>query len=88
MNTTAGREQAMAPLTEVRDKLSEIIEEVSTTGADLVITKRGKPAAVMVGYDEYEALIETLNILSDAETMEALAEAEAQSASGELIELS
>ena len=77
----------MAPLTEVRDKLSEIVEEVSSTGSDLVITKRGKPAAVMVGYDEYEALIETLNILSDEETMAALAEAEVDVSADELVDL-
>ncbi len=87
MSTTDGREQAMAPLTEVRDKLSEIIEKVSTTGADLIITKRGKPAAVVIGYDEYEALIETLNILSDDHTMAAITEAEAQATAGELVDL-
>ncbi len=77
----------MAPLTEVRDKLSEIIDEVSTTGADLIITKRGRPAAVVVGYDEYESLLETLNILSDDDTMAAIAEAEAEVASGDLVDL-
>lgn len=65
-----------APLTEARDRLSEIVEEVSTQGTEWVITRHGRPAAVVVGYADYEALIETLNILSDDATMEALAEAE------------
>ena len=81
------RRQNMAPLTEARDRLSEIVDEVSTTGSDLVITKHGRPTAVVVGYDEYEALLETLNILSDAETMAALAEAAEDVALGNLVEL-
>lgn len=67
----------MAPLTEARDRLSEIIDDVSTTGTDIVITRHGRPAAVVISHDEYESMIETLNILSDTETMAALAEADA-----------
>jgi prevent-host-death family protein len=76
-----------APLTEVRDNLSEFIDEISQHGSDLVITKHGKPVAVVVGHEEYEALLETLNILSDTDTMAALAEAEADVAAGRLVEL-
>ena len=65
----------MTPLTEARNRLSEIIDEVISTGSDLVISKHGLPTAVLIGYDEYESLIETLNILSDREAMAALAEA-------------
>lgn len=75
-NTQSLRTQTTAPLSEARERLSEIVEDVSITGADLVITKHGRPMAVVIGYDEYESLIETLNILSDADTMSALAEAE------------
>jgi len=76
MTTTDNRSQTMAPLTEVRDRLSEFIDDVADTGSDLVVTRHGRPAAVLLGFDEYESLIETLNILSDADTMDALAEAE------------
>ena len=30
-------------LTEARDRLSEIVDEVTTTGSELVITKHGRP---------------------------------------------
>lgn len=63
-----------SPLTEVRDNLSEIIEGVSSTGSEWIVTKHGKPVAVILGYDEYESLIETINILSDDDTAEAIAE--------------
>ncbi len=73
---------ATAPLTEVRDRLSEIIDEVSTQGTEWTITRHGRPVAVVIAADEYESLIETLNILSDADTMDALAEAEADIVAG------
>ncbi len=64
-----------ASLTEARDRLSEIVESAATSGEAFTITKHGRPMAVILSYDEYESLIETLNILSDADTMAAIAEA-------------
>ena len=76
-----------APLTEARSRLSEIVDEVESTGAEFVITKHGRPAAVIVGHEEYESLIETLNILADSDTVAAIAEAEADLAAGDLVPL-
>jgi len=64
--------------------LSEFLDEIMASGSDLVITRHGRPVAVVVGYAEYESLIETLNILSDDDTMAALAEAEADVADGRM----
>lgn len=61
-----------SPLTEVRDNLSEIIEGVSATGEEWVVTKHGRPVAVILSYDEYESLIETVNVLSDDDTVAAI----------------
>lgn len=65
-----------APFTEVRDRLREILDDVVTTGNQYTITRHGRPVAVIVSADEYDSLIETLNILSDNETMAAIAEGE------------
>jgi antitoxin YefM len=81
------RDQAVAAVSDVRERLSELVDEVSTTGSDVVITKHGRPAAVMLGYDEYESLIETVNILSDGAAMAALAEAEDDLMRGDLVPL-
>jgi prevent-host-death family protein len=67
-----------APLTEVRDRLSEIVDQVAATADVFTITKHGRPMAVVVGHDEYESLIETLNILADADTMGGIAEARSE----------
>ena len=76
-----------APLTDVRRDLSEIIDEVDRTGAEFVVTKRGRPVAVIMSHDELEALVETLNILSDRETMEAIARSEIEIEAGDLVDL-
>lgn len=77
--TTAGVSagQTMA-LTEARDNLRTIIDDVLATGTQYTITRHGRQVAVVLSYDEYEALIETLNILSDDDTMDAIAEAESE----------
>ena len=66
----------MTALTEACGLLSEIIDEVAAARSDLVITEHSRPAAVLIGYEEYESLLETLEIPFVTETMTALAEAE------------
>ncbi len=67
--------EAAASLTDARDRLSEIVDSVATSGEAFTITKHGRPMAVILSYDEYESLIETLNVYSDADTMAAIEEA-------------
>ena len=55
--------------------------------ADPQSPKQGRPAAEIVGHEEYESLIETLNILADSDTVAAIAEAEADLAAGDLVPL-
>ena len=78
---------ATAPLTDVRSNLSEIVDEIDRTGTQCVITKHGRPVAVIVSSDEYESLVETLNILGDSDTMTAIAQGEAEFAAGEFVRL-
>jgi prevent-host-death family protein len=65
-------------LTEARDNLRSIVDDVLETSSQFTITRHGRNVAVILSYDEYESLIETLNILSDADAMDAIAEAEAE----------
>ncbi len=65
-----------ASLTETRTNLSEIVDKVVATGEAWTVTRHGTPVAVVVSHEEYESLIESLNILSDPETMAAIREAE------------
>ena len=71
-----------APLTEARERLSEIIDDVVNRGSQWTITRHGRPVAVVMSHDEYEELIETLNVFSDETAIAAVAEAEADLAAG------
>jgi len=57
------------PLAEVKAKLSRLIDQVAKTDEQIVITRNGRPAAVLVSPDEYEGWRETQAIRSDRELM-------------------
>ncbi len=61
------------PLTEARKDLSKIVDEVAAVHEHVTITRQGKPAAVVMSADEFESWQETLEIMSDPETMASIA---------------
>lgn len=65
------------PLAEARAQLSKLIDEAVRTHERVEVTKNGRRAAVILSADDYDSLIETLDILGDAETMADIREAEA-----------
>jgi prevent-host-death family protein len=56
-------------LSEAKMKLSELIEKVQSTDLEVVITKNGRPAAVLVSPDEFEGWRETIAIKADGDMM-------------------
>jgi prevent-host-death family protein len=61
-------------LSEAKMKLSALIDEVSAMDEEVVITKNGVPAAVLVSPDEFESWRETMAIRFDKESMEEIRE--------------
>lgn len=57
-------------LSEAKMKLSSLVKMVGTTDEEVVITKNGSPAAVLISPDEYESLRETATVRSDTALME------------------
>jgi antitoxin YefM len=57
-------------VSEAKMKLSALVDMVNTTDEEVVITKNGSPAAVLVSPDEFESLRETITVRSDQELME------------------
>jgi len=57
-------------LSEAKMKLSQLVESVSTTDEEIIITKNGAPAAVMISPDEFESWKETLAVRSDSLLMD------------------
>ena len=74
-------------MTKARELFSELVSEAAATGAELTITKHGRSAAALISHDEYESLVETVNILSDPDAMAAVAEAESDIKAGRLVDL-
>jgi prevent-host-death family protein len=56
-------------LSEAKMKLSALVEALQTDEEEVIITKNGKPAAVLVSPNEYESWQETQRVVSDAELM-------------------
>src|SRR5262249_128702 len=57
------------PISEVKARLPELVTGVEEREEEIVVTRKGKPAAVLVNYAEYERLKETLDVLSDPALM-------------------
>lgn len=56
-------------LSEVKTRLPELVAGVQEREEEVVVTKNGRPAAVLVNVDEYARLKETLEVLSDPALM-------------------
>ncbi|WP_217697938.1 type II toxin-antitoxin system Phd/YefM family antitoxin [Sinomonas mesophila] len=63
------------PVASARADLSKIVERAERTHERFDITRNGERAAVLLGADDYDGLIETVSILSEPETMQELREA-------------
>jgi antitoxin YefM len=70
------------PLSEIKKRLSEIVDGVEDRHDRVVLTRNGRPAAVLISPDELESLEETLEILSDPKAMKAIRTAEADIEAG------
>jgi prevent-host-death family protein len=73
------------PFTDARTHLTELLDEIEQVHEHIVITRNGRPAAVVMSSAEYESLLETLEVLSDKELMAALAESDKDIAAGRVI---
>jgi antitoxin YefM len=57
------------PLSSVKAHLSELVDRVEDQHDRVVVTRNGKPAAILISPDDLESLEETLSILSDPALM-------------------
>jgi antitoxin YefM len=54
------------PLADVKNRLSEVVDRLEREHGRVVITKHGRPAAVVISVDDLESLEETLDIMDSA----------------------
>ncbi len=61
-------------LTEARAKMPRLLDDIQRRADRVVITRNGKPAAVMMDAEEFESWVETLELLSDPKAREGIRE--------------
>ncbi|MFC1623924.1 type II toxin-antitoxin system Phd/YefM family antitoxin [Candidatus Omnitrophota bacterium] len=74
-------------LKKLRPELPQVIRDIDTKLDRYIVTKRGKPIAVMISPDDYEGLLETIEILSDRETVKRIKNAKRQIREGKTVSL-
>jgi prevent-host-death family protein len=60
------------PLSQAKARLSDLVRRVKEEHSSFAITHRGRPEGVLLSLEEYESLLETVEILSDHELMASL----------------
>lgn len=73
------------PLSQAKTHLAKLLAEVEELGEEVVITRSGRPVAVLLSLAEYEGLLETMEILGDRELSKQIEIGLNEAASGELL---
>jgi antitoxin YefM len=70
------------PLAEARQNFSALVDEATTTHQRVLVTRNGVPAVWMIADEDFESIMETLDVLADAAAMRDVAESRADAAAG------
>lgn len=73
------------PLAEIKAHLSEIVDRVEREHERVVLTRNGRPAAVIMSPADLEAIEDTLDLLSDPEAMKEIYAARTDAANGRVL---
>lgn len=57
------------PVSDAKNRLSRIVDDVSERDERVMITRNGHPAAVVISPEEFESWQATIDILSDPDLM-------------------
>ena len=57
------------PISEVKARLPELVAGVQEREEEVIVTRNGRAAAVLLNVDEYDRLKATLEVLSDPDLM-------------------
>jgi prevent-host-death family protein len=75
------------PVTEAKQRFTEIVRGAEEYFDRYLVTKNGKEAAVVMSAEEYESLLESLDILANKKEVLAIADATAQARRGQTMSL-
>jgi prevent-host-death family protein len=74
--------ETVIPISELQSQAKKIVERVKNTRDTVIITQRGRPAALLVSYEDYEEIVATLEEMKRPGWRAQLAEAEYDSRIG------
>jgi antitoxin YefM len=72
MDMTMTREIKEITTVDARRELTKLPERLGAHPATVAVTRRGKPVLAIMTWEDYQAILETLEILSDDEAVECL----------------
>jgi prevent-host-death family protein len=72
-------------LSEVKARLSEVVDEVEHQHERVVLTRNGRPAAVLMSAEELASIEDTLELLSQPGALDEIAEARHEIAAGDVV---
>lgn len=74
-------------ITEVRKDLLHLVDRVDGGLYRFMVTRHGKPVAVVISYEEYSRMVETLKLIEDRELAREIKQGLAEAGQGKLIAL-
>ncbi len=74
-------------ITEARKDLLHLIGRVDGEPYRFMMTRHGKPVAVVISYEEYSRMVETLKLIEDRELAREIRQGSAEAEQGKLIAL-
>lgn len=75
------------PISQARSKIFDIAEEVQKPDSYFVLTEKGRPKVVILSAEEFDSMLETLDILSDPHALQDIKKAEEEYRRGEYVTL-
>ena len=68
----SGEDISTVTLSDAKTHLARLLSEVVELGERVVITRSGRPVGMLVSVDEFDGLLETLEILADDDMADAV----------------
>lgn len=62
------------PVSEARQTLPFLVTDVGKVMGRVIITRKGKPAAVLLGVEEYESLVQTVELMGSRDALAGIKE--------------
>lgn len=73
------------PVTKVKKELLSHVKNMEKRSESIAITRNGHAVAVLLGLDDYEGLLETIEIMSDKKLLATLRKSRKEAETGKLI---